>query len=117
MKESPTYKNANSDRENGRDLIWTKRPDGLRCTVFCFRMTIVSQFRVSIPLPSQRRQIALNVYLDYVEGEAHSASFSNYGEFLRRELPPLVRRELDSMIHGTLEDQLKEKIVEMVQSL
>ncbi|KAK3380985.1 hypothetical protein B0H63DRAFT_474711 [Podospora didyma] len=42
---------------------------------------------------------------------------SEYGSFLRRELPPLVRRELELMMEGELEEQLRDRIVGVVQGL
>ncbi|KAH8898964.1 hypothetical protein GQ53DRAFT_836930 [Thozetella sp. PMI_491] len=40
-----------------------------------------------------------------------------YGRFLRRELPPLVRRHLESMMEGEIEEQIRQRVVEVVRDL
>ncbi|KAK3385337.1 hypothetical protein B0H63DRAFT_181688 [Podospora didyma] len=42
---------------------------------------------------------------------------AEYGNFLRRELPPLVRRELEVILEGELEERLRDRIVGVVQGL
>lgn len=40
-----------------------------------------------------------------------------YGNFLRRELPPIVRREIDSTMAGAFEAPIRDQIISLVQGL
>jgi len=40
-----------------------------------------------------------------------------YGEFIRRELPPLVRRNLESMLEFEIQEALRDRIVDIVRNL
>jgi len=52
-----------------------------------------------------------------LSAEVHLHPIERYRRYLRRELPPLVRRELTTIVDTALEDQLRERIVQLVQSL
>lgn len=55
---------------------------------------------------------------DEVQHTLHSPdTFAEYGEYLRRELPPMVRRKLDSIVDGELGEPLRRRIVEFVQEV
>jgi hypothetical protein len=49
--------------------------------------------------------------------QARASGVTEYASFMRREFPPLVRRELDFLIDGELEERLRDRIVEMVRGL
>ena len=40
-----------------------------------------------------------------------------YGEFIRRELPPLVRRKLESILEFEIQEALRDRIVDIVRNL
>ena len=46
-----------------------------------------------------------------------STTVEQYGSYLRRELPPLIRRKLEALMDGEVEEKLQREIIQTMQAL
>ncbi|KAH8898428.1 hypothetical protein GQ53DRAFT_837335 [Thozetella sp. PMI_491] len=100
LDESQVRKLRSRKREGGREQTECDKWTAMYRTVF--------PDDVHIPSPYYESQDEQEIAINTVE---------EYGGFLRRELPPLVRRELRSMMMGEVEEQLQQRIIDMVRNL